>query len=88
MTLDSFTTLTARIPDNMLRGAIAAALASGVPRTPEEFSRFHDDVVDELRLAVYHPGGRSRGATGIDAVNVRAIMSGHNEGASECPGAA
>ena len=51
MTLQKFTTLTSRIPDIMLRRAIAAALANGVPRTAEEFARFHDDVLDELRLA-------------------------------------
>ena len=59
MTAEKFTTCTAGIPDTMLRRAIAAALANGVPRTPEEFSRFHDAVVDELRFAVYHPSGRA-----------------------------
>ena len=55
MTLQKFTTLTARIPDTMLRRAVAAALANGVPRTAEEFSRFHEDVIDELRLAAHRP---------------------------------
>lgn len=59
MTIRSFTTLTERIPDTMLRRAIAAALANGMPRTAEEFSRFHDDVVDELRLAACRPGERA-----------------------------
>ncbi len=59
MTLEAFTSLTARIPDNIFRRAIAAALANGTPRTPAEFSRFHDDVVDELRLAVDRPGERA-----------------------------
>lgn len=59
MTLQKFTTLTLRIPDTMLRRAIAAALANGVPRTAEEFSRFHEDVIDELRLAVYRPCKRA-----------------------------
>ena len=59
MTLQMFTTLTARIPDTMLRRAVAAALANGVPRTAEEFSRFHDDVLDELRLAAYRPRERA-----------------------------
>ncbi|MCE2540020.1 MAG: hypothetical protein J4G16_06420 [Acidobacteria bacterium] len=59
MTIRIFTTLTERIPDTMLRRAIAAALANGVPRTAEEFSRFHDGVVDELRLAAYRPRERA-----------------------------
>ena len=59
MTLRNFTTLTARIPDTMLRRAIIAALANGVPRTAEEFARFHEDVVDELRLAAYRPRDRA-----------------------------
>ena len=59
MTLQMFTTLTARIPDTMLRRAVAAALANGVPRTAKEFSRFHDDVLDELRLAAYRPRERA-----------------------------
>ena len=59
MTLRHFTISTARIPDTMLRRAIAAALANGAPRTAEEFSRFHDDVIDELRLAHYHPRERA-----------------------------
>ncbi len=58
MTLVDFTTLTARIPDTMLRRAIAAALAHGVPRTPEDFARFHEDVLDELRLAAYQAAER------------------------------
>ena len=53
MTLQKFTTLTSRIPDTMLRWAVAAALANGVPRPAEEFARFHDEVLDELRLAAY-----------------------------------
>ena len=59
MTIRIFTTLTERIPDTMLRRAIAAALANGVLRTAEEFSRFHDGVVDELRLAAYRPRERA-----------------------------
>ena len=59
MTLQTFTTLTAAIPDTMLRRAIAAALANGVPRTAAEYSRFHADVLDELRLAAYHPSARA-----------------------------
>ncbi len=59
MTIRNFTTLTERIPDTMLRRAIAAALANGVPRTAEEFSRFHDGVVDELRFAAYRPRERA-----------------------------
>ena len=58
MTLQKFTTLTSRIPDNILRCAIAAALARGAPRTADEFARFHDDVIDELRFAAYPPGER------------------------------
>lgn len=53
MTLQKFTTLTSRIPDTMLRRAIAAALTNGAPRTAQEFARFHDDVLDEIRLAMY-----------------------------------
>ena len=53
MTLQKFTTMAARVPDALLRPAIVAALAKGVPRTAKEFSCFHDDVIDELRLAVY-----------------------------------
>ena len=59
MTLQKFTTLTSRIPDTMLRRAIAAALANGVPRTAKEFARFHDDVLDELRLAAYQATERA-----------------------------
>ena len=59
MTLQKFTTLTSRIPDTMLRRAVAAALANGVPRTAEEFARFHDDVLDELRLAAYQSTERA-----------------------------
>ena len=59
MTIRNFTTLTERIPDTMLRRAIAAALANGVPRTAAEYSRFHEDVVDELRLAAYRPRERA-----------------------------
>ena len=59
MTLQKFTTLTVRIPDTMLRRAIAVALANGVPRTAEEFSRFHEDVIDELRFAAYRPSKRA-----------------------------
>ena len=86
MTVEKFTTCTARIPDTMLRRAIAAALANRAPRTPEEFSRFHDDVVDELRLAVYPPSGRRRER--IDVLNVQAITSSHSQGASGCPATA
>ena len=53
MTLQKFTTLTSRIPDTMLRRAVVAALSHGVPRTAEEFARFHDEVLDELRFAAY-----------------------------------
>ena len=53
MTLQKFTNLTSRIPDTMLRRAVAAALSHGVPRTAEEFARFHDEVLDELRLAAH-----------------------------------
>ena len=59
MTVQRFTTLTSRIPDTMLRGAIAAALANGVPRTAAEFARFHDDVLDELRRAAYQATERA-----------------------------
>jgi hypothetical protein len=59
MTLQRFETLTATIPDNMLRRAIAAALANGVPKTGADYSRFHAAVLDELRLAAYDPTGRS-----------------------------
>lgn len=79
MTLRQFKTLTGTIPAGMLRPAIAAALVNGVPRTPEEFARFHDHVIDELRLASYgrleryrglsRAGCRSSGATVIVQVS-------------------
>ena len=59
MTLQKFTALTTRIPDYTLRRAVAAALANGVPHTPEEFARFHADVIDELRFAVCDPRDRA-----------------------------
>ncbi len=59
MTLQKFTTLTSRIPGTMLRRAIVAAFANGVPRTAEDFARFDDDVLDELRLASYHATRRA-----------------------------
>lgn len=59
MTLQKFTTLTSRIPDTMLRRAIAAAMANGVPQTAAEFARFHEDVLDELRLAAYDAAQRA-----------------------------
>ena len=59
MTLQKFTALTAKMPDYTLRRAIAAALANGVPHTPEEFARFHADVIDELHFAVCDPRDRA-----------------------------
>ena len=59
MTLQKFTALTAKMPDYTLRRAIAAALANGVPHTPEEFARFHADVIDELRYTVCDPRDRA-----------------------------
>ena len=53
MTLQKFTTLAARVPDAMLRPAIAAALAKGAPRTAKEFLCFHDDIIDGLRGAAH-----------------------------------
>ena len=58
MTLHQFNALTARIPDTMLRCAIVAALANGVPRTAQEFSLFHEDVIDELRFTACRPSER------------------------------
>ena len=59
MTLGQFKTLADTIPESRLRPAIAAALVDGVPRTPEEFARFHDHVIEELRLARYSPRERA-----------------------------
>ena len=59
MTVQKFMALTAKIPEHTLRRAIAAALANGVPHSPEEFARFHADVIDELRFAVCDPRDRA-----------------------------
>lgn len=69
MTLRQYKTLTGTIPAGMLRPAIAAALVNGVPRTPEEFARFHDHVIDELRLASY--GRRERRYRGLSMAGCR-----------------
>ena len=52
MTLHHFLTLTATVPDRDLRRAIAAALASEVPHTPEAYQRFYHRVLRELNVTV------------------------------------
>ena len=87
MTLHKFTTLTSRIPDTMLRRAVAAALANGAPRRAEEFARFHDDILDELRLASYQATDRAASAESTHGTPGSATGA-SSQGASTCAGAA
>ena len=52
MTLQCFRTLTSAVPTQMLRRAMALALAVEAPRTPGSHVRFYCRVIRELGLTI------------------------------------
>ncbi len=52
MVLQEFLAVTAHIDSGDLRRAMAAALASEVPRSSVGYERFHSRVLDELDVTV------------------------------------
>lgn len=65
MTLQRFQTLTSKIPTQIVRRAIAVALAAEAPRTPGSYVRFYYRVLRELGLALaseYRSGRKTESA--------------------------
>ena len=54
MMLQEFLAVTAHIDSRDLRRAMAAALASEVPRSSVGYERFYNRVLDELDVTVEH----------------------------------